>query len=265
MPGSLDLAKLEPQITFAHNITNPSVFPLFDDIAGGFRHLFISTCAELNIDFCFIDMGPSIGELNKSLFWSSDYFLIPCSPDSYCKTTMKTMLRTLPIWSQQQKQLNQITKDMTLPINPETPKFLGILMSLFNVSGKNKKPVKDSQHWMDIIKQTVANELIPELEKCNMVHPISNQINYTLAEIPHFLSLMPIAQKSFSPCYDIPDNGYVIQTEDGDIQQMSKTEKQRHQERAKYFEKKYTKLAETLLKMFNAEEEQNQQEQEQSV
>eukprot|EP01083_Nonionella_stella_P259827 886662_1 len=34
LAGSLDLAKLEAQITFAHNVTNPSVFPLFDDIAG---------------------------------------------------------------------------------------------------------------------------------------------------------------------------------------------------------------------------------------
>eukprot|EP00483_Globobulimina_turgida_P013680 UN13706 len=65
LPGSLDLAKLEAQITFAHNVTNPAVFPLFDDIAGGFRHLFISTCAHYNVDFALVDMGPSIGELNK--------------------------------------------------------------------------------------------------------------------------------------------------------------------------------------------------------
>lgn len=254
LPGSLDLAKLEPQITFAHNITNPAVFPLFDDIVGGFRHLFISTCAELDIDFCFIDMGPSIGELNKSLFWSSDYFLIPCSPDSYCKTTIKTMEKTLPGWSDQQKQLWQITRDMTLPINQDPPKFLGILMGLFNVSGKDKKPVKDSQHWLDIIKQTVKTQLIPELEKVNMVHPMANQIDYTLQEIPHFLSLMPIAQRSFAPVYDIPESGFVIMNEDGDVKPMSNTEINRHKERGKYFEKKYTKLAETLLNMFNAED-----------
>ena len=253
LPGSLDLAKLEPQITFAHNITNPAVFPLFDDIAGGFRHLFISTCAHYDIDFCFVDMGPSIGELNKSLFWASDYFLIPCSPDSYCKTTVKTMQKTLPLWAQQQKQLNHITSDMTLPINPDQPKFLGILMSLFNVSGKRKTPVKDSQHWMDIIKQTVKTELVPELEKVNMLHSYC-QDDFTLAEIPHFLSLMPIAHRSHATVYDIPENGWTIQTEDGDMKEMSKTEKARHQERAKYFESKYSKLAEQLLTMFNAED-----------
>jgi len=253
LPGSLDLAKLEPQITFAHNITNPSVFPLFDDIVGGFRHLFISTCAHYDIDFCLIDMGPSIGELNKSLFWSSDYFLIPCSADSYCKTTIKTMQKTLPNWAIQQKQLNIITSDMTLPINPNLPKFLGILMSLFNVSGKNKKPIKDSQHWIDIIKQTVKSEFVKELENINMIHSYSPN-DFTLAEIPNFLSLMPIAQRSHCTVFDIPINGYFIQTQDGDIKQMSKTEISRHQQRSKYFEIKYTKLAETLLNMFNAED-----------
>jgi cellulose biosynthesis protein BcsQ len=253
LPGSLDLAKLEPQITFAHNITNPMVFPLFDDICGGFRHLFISTCAHYDIDFCLVDMGPSIGELNKSLFWACDYFLIPCSPDSYCKTTMKTMERTLPLWTDQQKRLAEVTKDMMLPLNPDPPQFLGILLGLFQTTGKNKNPIKDSQHWMDIIKQTVKDELVPALTKVEMTHSQAPK-DYTLAEIPHFLSLMPISQKSYSPVYDIPEEGFTVQNEDGESETMSKAEIARHQERGEYFEKLYQELAEQLCDMFNAEE-----------
>jgi len=253
LPGSLDLAKLEPQITFAHNVTNPMVFPLFDDIAGGFRHLFISTCAHYKIDFCLIDMGPSIGELNKSLFWSSDYFVVPCSPDSYCKTTIKTMERTLPLWAEQQKRLSRITADMTMPVNSECPKFLGIILGLFQTTGQNKNPIKNSQHWMDIIKQTVKNELIPSLSKCDMVHNHCNQ-DYTLAEIPHFLSLMPIAQRSNSPVYDIPDSGFCVQDEEGDLKPMSKAEISRHKERGETFYEIYDQMSDQLLVMFNSEE-----------
>jgi len=253
LPGSLDLAKLEPQITFAHNVTNPMVFPLFDDIIGGFRHLFISTCAHYKIDFCLIDMGPSIGELNKSLFWAADYFTIPCSPDSYCKTTIKTMERTLPLWSEKQKQLARITADMTMPLNPECPKFLGIMMSLFQTTGKNKVPVKDTQHWMDIVKQGVKNELVPALAKCDMIHKHCSK-DFTLAEIPHFLSLMPIAQRSYCPVYDIPEEGFCNEDEEGDLKVMAKAEIARHQERAETFFEIYDKLSEQLLVMFNAED-----------
>jgi len=256
LPGSLDLAKLEPQLTFAHNVTNSKIFPLFDDIAGGFRALFLSTCAHYKIDFCLVDMGPSIGELNKSLFWSSDYFLIPCSPDSYCKTTMKTMERTLPLWAEQQMRLAEVTKDMTMPLNPEPPKFLGILMGLFQTTGQNKNAVKDSQHWMDIIKTTVKAELVPALRKVGMVHEHS-PADYTLSEIPHFLSLMPIAQRAYAPVFDIPIQAFVVQNEDGDLLPMSKTEIVRHQERAHYFFEKYHELASVLVGMFSAEDNHN--------
>jgi len=253
LPGSLDLAKLEAQITFAHNITNPAVFPLFDDISGGFRHLFISTCAHYNIDFCLIDMGPSIGELNKSLFWASDYFIIPCSADSYCKTTIQTMQSTLPMWQQQQRRLAEITQDMTLPLNPEPPKFLGVLFSLFQTSGKNKTPIKNSQHWMDIIKQTVKNELVPNLDK-EMVHPFCTD-DFTMAEIPHFLSLMPIAQRSYCPVYDIKAvDGYFDENEDGEQVAMNRTEIERHDKRAKHFEYLYLEFAQRILDLINAED-----------
>jgi len=253
LPGSLDLAKLEPQITFAHNVTNPIVFPLFDDIAGGFRHLFISTCAHYNVDFCLIDMGPSIGELNKSLFWAADYFVIPCSPDSYCKTTIKTMERTLPSWTEQQKQLSRITADMTMPLNNECPKFLGIIMGLFQTTGKNKVPIKDSQHWMDIVKQAVKDELVPVLSKYDMIHKSCSK-DYTLAEIPHFLSLMPIAQRSFCPVYDIPEEGFCNEDDEGDVKAMPKSEISRHKERAETFYDIYCTMCEQLLLMFNSEE-----------
>ncbi|ETO13954.1 hypothetical protein RFI_23412, partial [Reticulomyxa filosa] len=200
------------------------------------------------IDFCLVDMGPSIGELNKSLFWSSDYFLIPCSPDSYCKTTMKTMERTLPLWTEQQMRLAEVTKDMTMPLNPEPPKFLGILMGLFQTSGKDKNPIKDSQHWMDIIKTTVKSELVPALKKYNMVHSYAPE-DYTLAEIPNFLALMPIAQRAHAPVFDIPDNAFVVQDEDGELSMLPKSE-----ERATYFFEKYDGLANVLVNMFNAED-----------
>jgi len=253
LPGSLDLAKLEAQITFAHNLSNPAVFPLFDDICGGFRHLLISSCARYQIDFCLIDMGPSIGELNKSLFWASDYFIMPSSADSYCRTTIKTMQSTLPLWAVQQKRLAELTQDMTLPLNPEPPKFLGVIFSLFQTSGKNKGPIKNSRHWMDIIKAAVRNDLVPALGK-EMVHPFCSE-DYTMAEIPHFLSLMPIAQRSHCPVYDIKSfDGYFDENEDGERVPMNRTEVERHEKRAAHFECLYINFAQKILDLINAEE-----------
>eukprot|EP00483_Globobulimina_turgida_P003289 UN03294 len=164
------------------------------------------------------------------------------------------MKSTLPLWNQQQKQLISITNDMTMPLNNEIPKFLGIIFSLFQTSGKNRNPVKNSQHWMNVIKDNVKQELVPCLKYDGMVHEHCDS-NYTLAEIPNFLSLQAIAQRTHSVVYDINKaDGYFVENEDGDKVPMSNTEIKRHVERAKYFENIYMRFAENIIRMINAEE-----------
>jgi hypothetical protein len=163
------------------------------------------------------------------------------------------MERTLPLWAEQQRQLSRITAEMLMPLNHECPKFLGIIMGLYQTTGKNKVPIKDSQHWMDIVKQTVKKELVPALSKCDMIHKHCTE-DYTMAEIPHFLSLMPISQRSYCPVFDIPEEGFCTPDDEGDLKAMSKAEISRHQERAETFYEIYDKMCEQLLIMFNAEE-----------
>jgi len=126
-------------------------------------------------------------------------------------------------------------------------------MGLFQTTGTYKNPIKDSQHWMDIIKTTVKSELVPALRKVGMVHEHAPE-DYTLAEIPNFLSLMPIAQRAYAPVFDIPTQSFIIQNEEGELLPMSKTEIARHQERAVYFFEKYDGLANVLVDVFNAED-----------
>jgi len=97
------------------------------------------------------------------------------------------------------------------------------------------------------------NELAPILLKYDMVHKSCSE-DYTLAEIPHFLSLMPIAQRSYCPVYDIPEEGFCNDNEEGDVKAMPKSEISRHKERAETFYEIYYKMCEEMLLMFNAEE-----------
>lgn len=249
LPGSLDLAMFEPQLTFAHNLNNADCFPIFADVAGGFRCLFNETARAYDADIVIIDMGPSIGELNKNLFWSSDYFLIPCSPDAYCKTTISTMEQVLPRWAQEQERLRDATAHQTMPINPNPPKFLGIVMSLFNVSGAARKPVKHSAVWMDLVKQAVASHLVPALNEVGMVHEYQSE-QHTLAEIPHFLSLMPVSQRANYPVFDIPDEKYVVlDGATGEFKPMPNTEKNGHKKRAGPFHDLYFHFAQNLISL----------------
>merc|ERR1719295_1580277 len=100
-----------------------------------------------------------------------------------------------------------------------------------------------------------------------MLHAFAAEdLGFTLCEIPHFLSLMPIAQRSYVPVFDIAaKNGYFTVDEDGQHIAMNKTEIARHEARAKFFQKTYQRLAENILAMINAEEEEEEEQEEEEA
>lgn len=91
LPGSISLATLEPEISLAHHLCTSENFPILNNLPGATRGLFIEASRKYNADIVIIDMGPSIGELNKNIFLNSDYFIIPTAADAYCKSTINTM------------------------------------------------------------------------------------------------------------------------------------------------------------------------------
>ncbi|MES1914377.1 MAG: hypothetical protein MHM6MM_006461 [Cercozoa sp. M6MM] len=251
LPGSLKLATLEPQLTMAHTLTsNASNFPLFFNIAGGAHSLLRQTARHYDADIVLLDMGPSIGELNKNLFMSCDYFVTPVAPDQYCHNTVKTMETVLPKWHHEQRALARATKHQTMPVNPVAPRFLGVVLSLFQVAGAQRRPVRQSAIWMQHVKNQVEHCLVPTLQERDMVVSVEDILpaEGTLAEIPNFLSLMPIAQRANYPVFAIPDEKYTELNEaTGEYKPMAPSKIKPNQDRAKVFDGLYANFATVLL------------------
>ena len=110
LKGSLKLSQLETQLTFAQNVSSSEAFPAFRNICGAFRRLFLNTARFYGADHVLVDMAPSIGELNKNLLFSSDFFFIPMTADAYCRSTVYTLKEILPAWRAKQKLLAAVTK-----------------------------------------------------------------------------------------------------------------------------------------------------------
>eukprot|EP00477_Mikrocytos_mackini_P000076 GAHX01000080.1.p1 GENE.GAHX01000080.1~~GAHX01000080.1.p1 ORF type:complete len:360 (+),score=54.05 GAHX01000080.1:48-1127(+) len=251
IPGSLDLSTFEPIIALAHSLSTSPAYKLFDSLPGAIRSMVQQTATENLIDIVLVDMGPSIGELNRNLFYSSDFFIVPTSADVYCKATINTMQTTLNSWATNHRTIALATRNHTLPLNSVLPKFLGVIVSMFNVAGKEGKPVKQSQTWIDLIKLSVENSLAPNLHENNMLHTVQVE-GHCLAEIPNFLSLLPIAQRASYPVYAIPDERFEVFDENkGEYKKMSKTEIENNKRRGQIFEKIYEEFAHNLINVLS--------------
>jgi cellulose biosynthesis protein BcsQ len=123
-------------------------------------------------DFVLIDLPPSFNTLVRSALYSSDYFLVPCTPDlfsAYCVGLIGTVLPNfIEDWEQGKKRYLQFNSyDQIIPQKGQ-PKFGGWIFNGFDTRKKANqdeilKTGADRAQY-DKILNAVDNNLLPRLK-----------------------------------------------------------------------------------------------------
>lgn len=205
--GNLALSEIETQISVA--LTTSTAIPAIRNIPGSIGSLLRLTAEELNFDYIIIDMSPSVGALNECLLMSSDYFIVPTSPDFFCAQAIKSLSNVIPRWNHEIQPFRDKNIDYQIPINP--PKFLGFISQRYRP--RSGAPAKSFQRWIDVIKETVNAELMPALSPLDMTVElddfqkcVSGDEPYNLANIADFNSLIAQSQKHNVPIFSLSDD-----------------------------------------------------------
>lgn len=206
LAGNITLATNETQIAVA--LSTSTAIPALQNIPGSIGSLLSITAQNSNIDIVLVDMSPSVGALNQCFLMSSDYFIVPTSPDYYCNQAITSLSSVIPAWNKAVMQFRETNLVYPLPANP--PKFCGIISQRYRP--RSGAPAKSFQQWIDKIKQTVDTELVPVLIKDNMVITPAEFLDsgapdgpYNLANVPDFNSLIAQSQKYNRPVFALTD------------------------------------------------------------
>ncbi|MBR8832117.1 MAG: hypothetical protein N5P05_004426 (plasmid) [Chroococcopsis gigantea SAG 12.99] len=143
-----------------------------------------------NYDFVLIDLPPSFNTLVRSALYSSDYFIVPCTPDlfsAYCIGLIGTVLPGfIEDWEIGKTRYLALNRHDTLIPSKGRPKFGGWI---FNGFDTRKKPGEDmitqtgaDRAQFEKIKDSVRYELLTKLE---------NIPNYD--SVPPFIDHNPVA------------------------------------------------------------------------
>ena len=157
-------------------------------------------------------MNPSLSSINQNLLMTSDFFIVPTSPDFFSVMAIESLSTVIPCWhawSQRAKQ-NLTLKSAAYPYPDKTPRFVGTIIQKY-------RPRKGSatvgfQRWIDSINDRVANELVKTLKPLGMLLPEANyqQVpdllpNYCLAQIADFNTLIAKSQDHKTPVFALTD------------------------------------------------------------
>jgi len=218
LPGHLDLTEYEVSLGVSFNFSN--AFGVMKNLPGALNYLIEVTSKKYNADFVIIDMNPSLSSINQDILLSSDYFIVPTSPDLFSLMAIKSLARILPTWERWAKSARPIFKDAEYPLYKRTPKFLGYTINDFNLS--YGEPTKSFADIMNRISYAVENELIPalmkekmtlDMEKYKEAWKIQKELrkqrdtdSYCLAEISNFNKLIAISNKTSIPIFELSAN-----------------------------------------------------------
>ena len=161
-------------------------------------------------DYVFIDMGPSLGALNRSVLLGADYFLMPLSVDIFSMMAVENIIKSLTSWKtalqdaiqrhiQEEGYAFQIAgKDVNWSLD-----FSGYVVQQYRA--KKKEGKRQAVGAFERIIEKQRSELV---ELCKFFDVDPTQAD--LGEVPTLSSVVPLSQQAHAPIFDLGSKDGVV-------------------------------------------------------
>lgn len=216
LAGNIRFSELDTQIATA--MTSSNTLPVLKKFVGAFNKLIRKIATEHDIDIVLIDMSPSVSSTNQCILMSSDYFLIPVSPDFYCYQAIDSLSNVLPKWAQ---EILPFKNGGDSPLPSKNPKMLGFITQNYRIyttttqpnstdSDQPKQMSKAYSDWLEKIKEVANRKLVPALQSSSMMidreyfaNSVTHDSPYHLGGVQNFSGLIPVSQRLSKPIFEL--------------------------------------------------------------
>lgn len=212
IPGHINLSEYEITLGIAQELS--SSIQALKNIPGALAYFINKEVEKYGFDYVLIDMNPSLGALNQNILMTSDYFLVPTSPDYFSKMAIDSLSMVLPRWhSWSTKAQSMVDLEGAVYPFPKTfPKFLGAIIQKYRPRKGNA--TEGFQKWIDSIGLALKDNLKSKLQPLNMTLNQSTYdllgpdftSSYCLMQIPDFNTLIATSQEHQTPVFALEDS-----------------------------------------------------------
>lgn len=201
LPGELRLSRFEqslaeewPKTKAVDNERALAVTTALDRLS--------SLAAEsVGADLVLLDVGPSLGALNRAALLACDQVVFPLAPDLFSLQGLRNVGPTLIDWRQDWSSVRRHhlagREQAVLPTHAFTP--LGYIVQQH--LARADRPVAGYQRWFAQIPAAFHVEVLGEPPLMQSLRVDSDSA--CLATLKHFASLAPLAQLARKPMFDL--------------------------------------------------------------
>lgn len=146
-------------------------------------------------ELVLLDVGPSLGALNRAALVAADYVVMPLGADLYSLQGLRNLGPALEDWRRgwDKRMQGNVPPGLPLPSGAMQPAGYVILQHAVRAD----RPVKAYQRWFERIPAVYHHEILGAPGDAPLPHPDPHQ----LATLKHYRSLMPLAQDARKPMF----------------------------------------------------------------
>lgn len=202
--GDLALSGFEDKLSAAWPRCHNGDESAFRAVTAFYREILMAA-KQRSAELVLIDLGSSLGALNRAALTASQYVVIPLAPDLYSLRGLRSLGPQLRIWREAWGELRGKSPDPDLPLPSGDMCPIGYVAIQHGTRGE--RPVKAYLRWMDRIPNEYRQSVANEAGDTNV--RVEND-PYCLAALKHYRSLMPLSMEARKPMFRLkPADGAI--------------------------------------------------------
>ena len=207
IPGDLALSGFEDALSgeWPNALGSSNLYRPFR-ILTSFWTVMQTGAEEADATVVLADVGPNLGAINRSALIATDHVVVPLGADMFSLQGLRNLGPTLRRWrTEWGKRLhNWPSSDFPLPAGRMQP--LGYIVQQYGV--RLRRPVKAYDKWVNRMPEQYARSLRDVISGVFPASPPEDP--HRLATVKHYRSLVPMAQESRKPIFDLtPADGAI--------------------------------------------------------
>jgi cellulose biosynthesis protein BcsQ len=206
LPGDLELSGFEDELSQAwprclEGAANPRAFRVMSALG----RLLRSVAALHDAEIVVVDVGPNLGVINRAALVASDHVVVPLAPDLFSVQGLRNLGPALRSWRDGWAARRSVAPASVLDLPAGRMRPLGYV--LLAPSGRQDRPTKAHQRWISRVPGVYAAEVLGRTGRAPA--DIAGDAR-CLAQIPHYRSLMPMAQEARRPVFALRNSDGAI-------------------------------------------------------
>jgi cellulose biosynthesis protein BcsQ len=155
--------------------------------------------SQCGAEIILVDVGPSLGAINRSALIATDYIVVPLGADHFSLQGLRNLGPTLRRWRENWRRRLDNWPEPQFPLPRGAMKPIGYVVQQHGV--RLRRPVEAYDRWVRRIPAEYATSVLGGAEPQGRLEPEHDPNR--IATLKHYRSLVPLGQDARKPIFSL--------------------------------------------------------------